>query len=60
MTDDEFDDLMRRYRKWKGYAPLTAAEADKAFDEAESLPISDEEIDALVERVTSHDKEQQP
>ena len=42
-------DLEAELKLWK---PLTPEEADRAFEEAEAIPISDEEIEALVAKVT--------
>lgn len=44
--------LMPAYRKYKGYAPMTAEEADAAYDAAPAIPLSDEEIHSMIQRIT--------
>lgn len=53
MTDAELDQAFRLLRKKQGFATMTAAEADKAYDEAEPVPMSRDEIDRIVNWVTS-------
>lgn len=52
MSDDQFwDDLMRLHLA-DLLRPLTPEEAEKAFDEAEAEPMTDERIKELVEYAT--------
>ncbi len=46
---EEANALRDELKLWK---PMTPEEADKAFDEAEAVPISDEEVAVIVARVT--------
>lgn len=45
MTDEEFD-------RWLSQCPLTPEEAQKAYDEAEPVPMSEERIQAIVDYAT--------
>jgi hypothetical protein len=52
--DDRFwDDVAGKLRKAKGLCPPTPEEAEAAFDEAPEIPLSDDQIDSIVESVTS-------
>ncbi len=53
MTDDELDEAIQKLRKKKGFCPMTPEEADAAYDAAEPIPMSKEEIDRIVERVVT-------
>ena len=54
----DFDDpdwwskLAKAYRQWK-YPPMTPEMADKAYDEAPSVPISEAEIDQMVQSIVT-------
>jgi len=45
--------MIHKLRKLKGFCPMTPEEADAAYDAAPSDEISDDEIQSLVEFVTS-------
>jgi hypothetical protein len=53
MTDADLDAAMRALRKQKGLAPLTQAEAEKAYDEAPSVPLEPGRIEEIVRSVTA-------
>jgi hypothetical protein len=55
VTDLEWLSLVRQYRRAKGWAPLTPAEARRAYDEAPSVPIGEERIRQIVGYATGHD-----
>jgi hypothetical protein len=48
MSDDELDELLWLARM----RPLTAEEAQKAYDEAEDVPMSKERIQEIVDYAT--------
>lgn len=47
------EELFHKLRKLKGYCPMTPEEADAAYDAAPADPISDDEIDSMIDLVTS-------
>lgn len=47
------EEALNKLRKLKGYCPLTPEEADAEFDAAPTDPISEDEIDSLVESIMS-------
>jgi len=49
--EELWNELASKLRKMKGLAPLTPEEAEKAFAEAEAIPMSDEEIERIVDHV---------
>jgi len=57
-TDDEkrVEQMIHKLRKLKGFCPMTPDEADAAFDAAPSDEIANDEIQSLVEFVTSGGK----
>lgn len=50
------EEMIHKLRKLKGFCPLTPEEADAAYDAAPADPISDSDIQSLVEFVTSGGK----
>ncbi len=50
------EEAIHKLRKLKGFCPMTPEEADAAYDAAPPDPISDDEIDSLIEAVTSGGK----
>lgn len=50
------EEMLHKLRKLKGFCPMTPEEADAAYDAAPADPISDEDIDSIVEFVTSGGK----
>ncbi len=56
--DDIFlDRVVGKLRKKKGFCPPTPEEAEAAYDEAPSIPMSEDELDALVAAATAEDEE---
>ncbi len=52
--DDKFwNEVAGKLRKRKGLCPLTPEEAEGAFDDAPAAPSSKDQIDSIVEMVTS-------
>ncbi len=50
MTSDElWNEVAPKLRKLKGLCPLTPEEAQKAYDEAEPVPMSEERIQEIVD-----------
>ena len=47
------DRMLNKLRKLKGFCPMTPEQADAAYDSAPSDAISDDEIDTLIDFVTS-------
>ena len=47
------DKVLHKLRKLKGFCPMTPVEADAAYDSAPADAISDDEIDSLIDFVTS-------
>lgn len=56
-TDADLDADLKRLAKRKGFAPLTAAEAEKAYNEATPEPIGEDRIKEIVEFATSSDRQ---
>jgi hypothetical protein len=52
-ADRFWDDTVGKIRKAKGLCPLTPEEADAAFDAAPEVPMSADEIAAIVDAITS-------
>lgn len=51
-ADDIYmEDLSRRLRRMKGFGDLTPEEAEAAFDRAPSIPLSEERIQEILNRV---------
>ncbi len=50
------EEAIKKLRKLKGFCPMTAEEADAAYDAAPAQLISDDEIDSLIDFVTSGGK----
>lgn len=56
MTDDELKRLLRLLAKKQGFAPLTPEEAQRAYDLAPDVPLTQERIDEIVRFATgSHE-----
>lgn len=47
------EEMIHKLRKLKGFGPMTPEEADAAYDAAPADPISDDEIDSMIEFATS-------
>lgn len=52
-AEERAERMIHKLRKLKGFCPMTPEEADAAYDAAPSDEISDDEIQSLVEFVTS-------
>ncbi|MDM4018230.1 hypothetical protein [Roseiconus lacunae] len=50
------DEVIHKLRKLNGFCPMTPEEADAAYDAAPSDPISEDDIDSMIEFVTSGGK----
>lgn len=50
------EEMLHKLRKLKGFCPMTPEEADAAYEAAPADPISDDEIDSMIEFVTSGGK----
>jgi hypothetical protein len=50
------EEMLHKLRKLKGFCPMTPEEADAAYDAASADPISDDEVELLINFVTSHGK----
>ena len=50
------EEMIHKLRKLKGFCPMTPEEADAAYDAAPADPISDDEIDSMINFVTSGGK----
>lgn len=47
------EEMIHKLRKLKGFCPMTPEEADAGYEAAPADPISDDEIDSMIEFVTS-------
>lgn len=47
------EEAIQKLRKLKGFCPMTAEEADAAYDTAPADPISDDEIESMIEFATA-------
>lgn len=54
-ADRFWDEIVPKYRKLKGLCPMTPQEADAAFDGAPEIPISDDDVQRIVDGVV-HDQ----
>lgn len=52
-ADSFWDEIAPKYRKIKGYCPMTPEEADAAYDAAPEIPMSPEEIERIVDAVVT-------
>ena len=50
------EEMIHRLRKLKGFCPMTPQEADAAYDAAPADPISDDDIELMIEFATSGGK----
>ena len=50
------EEMLHKLRKLKGFCPMTPEEADAAYDAAPADPISDDEVESLIDFVTSGGK----
>ena len=54
-ADKFWNEIAPIYRRSERLKPLTAAEADAAYDTTKAIPMSAEEIQYIVDRVTGND-----
>lgn len=52
-ADRLWDEIAPKYRKQKGFCPMTPDEAEAAFDEAPAIPLSKDYIQSVVDSVTA-------
>lgn len=52
-ADKFWDEIAPKYRKLKGFCPMTPDEADIAFDSAPAEPMSPDEIDRIIDAVVT-------
>jgi hypothetical protein len=45
--------MIHKLRKLKGFCPMTLEEADAAYDAAPAIPISEDDIESMIEFATS-------
>ena len=53
----QLDDAIKTLRKKMGFGPMTQAEAERAYDEAEPVPMSAARIKQIVEHATKEREE---
>ncbi|AMV17409.1 hypothetical protein [Planctomyces sp. SH-PL14] len=55
-ADSFWNEIAPKYRKLKGYCPMTPEEADAAYDAAPEIPMSPEEIERIVDAVVTGER----
>jgi hypothetical protein len=52
-ADSFWDEIAPKYRTYRGLSPMTAQQADAAFDDAPAIPMTAEEIQRIVNAVVA-------
>ena len=55
-AEERANEVIHKLRKLKGFCPMTPEEADAAYDATTADPISEDEIDSMIDFVTSAGK----